>query len=495
LALATAVALLALAAAPAAAQTLPELLPDLLKTSKRMKAAEADMNAAREKAREALGDWFPKLDLTGNYGYERQYKGNNTADTSLPPREFEAKITQLLWDFGSNNRAIDNARLQFEQARAARDAAEQAAILEGVTAYLDLLRRTRILEFSRGSEDNVKRQTELEDARVQRGSGFSTDVLQSKRQLASAPAFPVDLAREDPVLIASALDSFRSRRARLESMLAQAREQVVQREQEIKEIGSRIETDRMALKYSREQIKISEELLKDDLTNRMLHLNLLKEEAVLRGRIEENTAARRRIEAALVEASARLDNVKRSSDTEIVEQLGDKRRSLDEFQSRQRKFTDSLERTVLRAPAEGVIKTMYIATVGGVVRAGGTVADLVPAGDVLVVEARLPVQDVGHVRGGQTATLKLASAEAVRFGNLEGKVVNVSPDALTTAQGATFYKVRIETERDYFQQRALRYDLVPGVRVACSILTGRRTVLKYLLDPLIGGADTALRER
>jgi len=142
-----------------------------------------------------------------------------------------------------------------------------------------------------------------------------------------------------------------------------------------------------------------------------------------------------------------------------------------------------------------VIKTMYIATVGGVVRAGGTVADLVPAGDVLVVEAKLPVQDVGHVRSGQTATLKLASAEAVRFGNLEGKVVNVSPDALTTAQGGTFYKVRIETERDYFQQRALRYDLVPGVRVACSILTGRRTALEYLLDPLIGGANTAFRER
>lgn len=150
---------------------------------------------------------------------------------------------------------------------------------------------------------------------------------------------------------------------------------------------------------------------------------------------------------------------------------------------------------MLRAPGDGVIKTMYVATVGGVVKAGGTVADMVPAGDVLVIEAKLPPQDVGHVRRGQTATIKLASADAVRFGNLEGKVTNVSPDSIMTQQGATFYKVRIETERDYFQQRNLRYDLVPGVQVATSILTGRRTVLEYLLDPLIGGADTALRER
>jgi adhesin transport system membrane fusion protein len=319
--------------------------------------------------------------------------------------------------------------------------------------------------------------------------------LEAEGAGADAPAFPADLIRDEPALLAGAVETFRSRRARLDSLVAQAREQIVQREQEIKEIDSRVETDRAALKYSREQIKISEELLKDDLTNRMLHLNLLKEEAALRGRIEENSAARRRIEAALVEARARLDNVKRSADADVAEQLAEKRRTFDELQNRQRKFADSLDRTVLRAPGDGVIKTMYVATVGGVVRPGGTVADLVPGGDVLVVEAKLPVQDVGHVRSGQAATLKLASAEAVRFGNLEGKVVNVSPDALTTAQGGTFYKVRIETERDYFQQRALRYDLVPGVRVACSILTGRRTVLEYLLDPLIGGARTAFRER
>ncbi|MEK7245064.1 MAG: HlyD family type I secretion periplasmic adaptor subunit [Pseudomonadota bacterium] len=344
-------------------------------------------------------------------------------------------------------------------------------------------------------------ETTASDADVQelrvRTNSLRTELarLEAEGSGAAAPTFPADLVSQEPALVAQALDTFRTRRARLESLVAQAREQIVQREQEIKEIGARIETDRAGLVFSREQIKISEELLKDDLTNRMLHLNLLKEESALRGRIEENNSARRRIEAALTEARARLDNVRRSAETEINEALGDKRRSLDEFASRQRKFADSLERTVLRAPGDGVIKTMYVATVGGVVRAGATVADLVPAGDVLVIEAKLPPQDVGHVRRGQIATIKLASADAVRFGNLEGLVTNVSPDSIMTQQGATFYKVRIETERDYFQQRNLRYDLVPGVQVATSILTGRRTVLEYLLDPLIGGADTALRER
>ncbi len=319
--------------------------------------------------------------------------------------------------------------------------------------------------------------------------------LEAEASNAPTPAFPADLVEKEPLLVAQTMETFRTRKARIESSIAGVREQVIQREQEIKEITSRIETDTEALKFSREQIKISEELLKDDLTNRMLHLNLLKEESAFKGRIEENTSARRRIEAALTEAKAKLDNTVQSAVADARLTLEEKRRTLDEFNSRLRKYTDSLDRTVLRAPVEGVVKTMYVATVGGVVKAGGTVADLVPAGDRLVIEARLPPQDVGYVRRGQTAIIKLASSDAVRFGQLDGRVVNVSPDTVQTQQGASFYKVRIETERSYFEHRSLRYDLVPGVQVACSILTGKRTVLDYLLDPLIGGAGTALRER
>jgi adhesin transport system membrane fusion protein len=311
----------------------------------------------------------------------------------------------------------------------------------------------------------------------------------------TAPAFPDDLSDKEPDLIRQQTDLFATRRNRLESALKAQRELVLQREQEIKEITSRIATDRESLKFLKEQIKISEELLKDDLTNRMLHLNLLKEEAATRGRIQENTEARRRVEAALVEARARLDGILHSQRADARQELEDKRRSLDEFQSRLGKFQDSLQRTVLRAPVDGVIKTLYVTTIGGVVKAGGTVLDIVPGGDKLVIEARLPTQDIGYVHPGQTATVKLASADAIRFGNLEGRVVQVSPDTLQTAQGASFYKVRVETERDFFAQRTLRYQLVPGVQVVVNILTGQRTVLEYLLDPFLAASRTALRER
>lgn len=309
------------------------------------------------------------------------------------------------------------------------------------------------------------------------------------------PKFPSDLAEREPQLVREAVQTFLTRRSRFESQLTVQRELVQQRVQEIQELAARVASDRESLKLLREQIKISEELLKDDLTNRMLHLNLLKEAATIEGRMTESLATTHRLVASRTEAEARLSGIRHAYDTEVREALEEKRRSLEEFSSRLRKYSDSLRRTTLRAPVDGVVKTLYITTVGGVVKAGATVVDLVPADDRLVIEARLPTQDVGYVHPGQTAMVKLASADAIRFGNLEGKVVLISPDTTQTAQGASFYRVRIETERDYFEQRGLNYRLVPGVQVICSILTGRRTVLEYVLDPFVSSYRTALRER
>lgn len=177
---------------PAPAQELKVAVADLLDNHKRVKASQQELQAAREKARVALKDWFPDFSVTANYGYERQKKGQGAQDSYMPPREIDLKITQLLWDFGAANASIEKARLTFEQAQATLSLTQQSVLLEAITAYLDVLKAVKVLDFARGSEANIKRQTELEDARVRRGSGLSTDVLQSKTQLAGAQSRRVD---------------------------------------------------------------------------------------------------------------------------------------------------------------------------------------------------------------------------------------------------------------------------------------------------------------
>ena len=107
----------------------------------------------------------------------------------------------------------------------------------------------------------------------------------------------------------------------------------------------------------------------------------------------------------------------------------------------------------------------------------------------------MPTQDIGYVRPGQRALVMLASSDAIRFGSLKGDVIHVSPDAIENDDGMPFYKVRITIERDFFERNGVKYRLVPGVQVMCSIRTGQRSVLAYLTDPFLGSFQTALRER
>ena len=175
--------------APAAgAATLAELLADLVKNQKQITAAREDVEAAQKRAAAAWGNWYPRLDVTANWGREKQNNAPGTADTEEVPREVDLKITQRIWDFGSANATIKIAELDLETARVNLIATRQALILQGIEAYLNVIRAKKILGFATGSVANIKRQAELEDARVQRGSGFTTDVLQAKTQLAGAEA-------------------------------------------------------------------------------------------------------------------------------------------------------------------------------------------------------------------------------------------------------------------------------------------------------------------
>ncbi|MHA1598186.1 MAG: HlyD family efflux transporter periplasmic adaptor subunit, partial [Alphaproteobacteria bacterium] len=146
-------------------------------------------------------------------------------------------------------------------------------------------------------------------------------------------------------------------------------------------------------------------------------------------------------------------------------------------------------------PVDGVVKSLYVTTIGGVLKPGQTVADVVPGGDRLIIEAKLETQDIGYVQAGQSVIVKLTSADAMRFGNMEGTVTNVSPDTLVTQDGLSYYKVRIETEKDRFQRGDLQYRLYPGMQVVTNILTGKRTVLEYIAGPLLNSMDEAMTER
>lgn len=309
------------------------------------------------------------------------------------------------------------------------------------------------------------------------------------------PQFPEGFVEANRDVARQALEMFANRQSQLKTDMDGQRALVDQREREHDEVSARLANSREKLTFLSEQVGISEELLKEDLTNRMLHLNLLKELANLNGIISEDSAVLARLEAATQQERLKLESIEGSYRVDARQSLDENRRALQELTNRHRKFQDSFKRSVLVSPVDGVVMTLHVVTLGGVIRAGDAVADIVPVGDAMVVEAKLPPQDVGYVHSGQIARVKLASADGSRFGHLDGEVVSVSPDTVETKDGQPYYKVRIKTAGDSFDSGGETYRLVPGVQVMCSIVTGSRSVMGYIASPFMGSVGSALQER
>jgi len=297
------------------------------------------------------------------------------------------------------------------------------------------------------------------------------------------------------MLIERAKDLFSIRQQRLASQINEQMQLITQREQEVIGVKGRIGNNQKFLKHVDEQLAISTKLLKMSLTNRMRHLDLEKEGTRLQGEIIADKTIIIQTRAAVEQARARLSMIKNGFKEEARMELDAAQESFLELTERMKKFDDSLSRTVLRAPVDGVVKTLHVATLAGVIKAGQTVVDIVPLGDKLIIEAKLNTGDIGFIQPGQDVMVRLASMDAARFGAINGTVEHISPDTLVTEQGAPYYKVTITPGQNFFEKGTLRYDLVPGLQLQCDILIGERTVLEYMLSPYLQSMDMALRER
>ena len=319
--------------------------------------------------------------------------------------------------------------------------------------------------------------------------------LRAELDNADSITFEPDLMSKHKDLVAAAIKHFNTRRSHIRNLISSQRQSVTQREEEAKEMQARISKITESLQLIGEQIVISKGLMKEDLTNRMAHLELLKERALLSGGLNEAASSVKRIEAAKIEAEVRMLTLRDHYLAETRSKFDQADSTYRELSQRRKKLKDNLKRTVLRAPVDGLIKYLYHSTIGGIVKPGGTVVDIVPEGDKLLIEAQLPVQEVIYVASGQIAKVRPLTPDAANFGQLEGRVVHVSPDSIREGDKIPFYLITIELESEFFKSKGKMYPLLPGIQVTCSIRTGDRSVLEYLIGPFMTIPSTALHER
>ena len=149
-----------------------------------------------------------------------------------------------------------------------------------------------------------------------------------------------------------------------------------------------------------------------------------------------------------------------------------------------------------RFPVAGEVKEIKIRTIGGVVKPGQDIVEIVPIDDTLLVEANIRPSDIGFLRPGQDATVKITAYDFSIYGGLKGKLERISADTILNEKtGESFYQIIVRTEQNYLQRGDHRLPIIPGMIASVDILTGQKTVLDYIMKPILKTRDTALRER
>jgi len=315
------------------------------------------------------------------------------------------------------------------------------------------------------------------------------------RALATGSTFmpSEELVEKAPEIVDQERELYQNALEKLAEEKSILRERLSQRRAELEEAESRRATAARELNMASQELNLTRPLLQSGAVSEVEVLRLRREVSRASGDRTQAAAQVERLESAIEEAQAQLREVELNARnewrTELSRTLGELA-ALDESSAG---LEDRVRMSEIRSPVDGVIQRLNVTTLGGVVQPGQEVVDIVPTDEALLVEARIAPQDIAFLRPGHPATIKLTAYDFAIYGGLEAELDHISADTITDDEGNTFYLVRVRTVEEAHKHKDM--DVMPGMTAQVDIKTGKRTVMQYLLKPVLRAWDNALGER
>ncbi|MFC4297055.1 MAG: HlyD family type I secretion periplasmic adaptor subunit [Castellaniella sp.] len=304
---------------------------------------------------------------------------------------------------------------------------------------------------------------------------------------------PEDVQAQAPALAEQERNVWQARVRELQANLEVAREQLNQRQQELRStIANRDQAATSCALASREY-SMTKPLLSSGAVSQVDLLRLQRDVARFCG--EEKSAAAQidKIHASIQEAEAKLNETEVTFRNQARTDLSDARAKLSALLESQVALVDRVTLSNIRSPVNGTVKTLTANTVGGVVTPGKDIMEIVPSDDTLLLEVRVNPRDIGFLYPGQKAEVKFTAYDFSIYGGLQGHVEEIGADSITDEKGNSYYIVKVRTETAYVGSD--ERPIIPGMMAEVHILTGKRTLMQYLLKPVLRAHSNAFRER
>ncbi|PCH62524.1 MAG: hemolysin secretion protein D [Gammaproteobacteria bacterium] len=306
---------------------------------------------------------------------------------------------------------------------------------------------------------------------------------------------PEEVLRQKPNLAANEMSLYNSRQLELDSTIRVLRQQEQQRRQELVERQARQKQLDRGYELSNRELHMSEPLVAAGILSEVELLRLKRTVNELQGDMEANRLSIPRIRSTLSEVRDKINEQNIRFKTDAATQWSEIRSELARTKETIFSLEDRVTRTQVRSPVKGTIKVLKINTVGGIIQPGMDLIEIVPVEDNLLIEARIRPADIAFLRPGQDAMVKLTAYDFSIYGGLPAKLERISADTITDEKDESYYLIYLRTEKNYIDSSKGQLDIIPGMTASVDILTGKKSVLDYLLKPILKAKNEAMRER
>ena len=302
---------------------------------------------------------------------------------------------------------------------------------------------------------------------------------------------PAEVVQEDPRLVEEERSMYDARRRELETQIGIARQQLAQRQQELVEVRSRREQAAQAYDLTTRELTMTRPLAASGAVSDVELLRLERDVSRYRGERDQASAQIMRLQSAIAEASRKVQEQEISFRNEMRNELAETMAKLNSLSEGSTALSDRVEQASVKSPVKGTVKRLLVTTVGGVLQPGKEIVEIVPTDDALLLETRISPKDIAFLWPGQKATVRFTAYDFAIYGGLEAVIDQIAADTVTDEDGNAFYLVRVRTLKSSLGKDM---QILPGMVAEVDIMTGRKSVLAYLLKPVIRAKTHAFTE-
>ncbi len=307
---------------------------------------------------------------------------------------------------------------------------------------------------------------------------------------------PQEVQQQQPSLVRQERNLYRSKLSELSANKAILREQGAQLEQELVELGAKRSHLRSSLRLITKELKMTRPLVAAGATSEVEVLRLERQVNEIAGDLKAATLSLPKVKSKQKEIEKKVSELEIRFTREAQVELNDVNAELFKIKETSVALKDRVSRTAVRSPVNGTIKQLMVNTIGGVIQPGMELVEIVPLDDSLLIEARIRPKDIAFLIPGQHTTVKITAYDFAIFGGLDGKLEHISADTIREeGEEESFYLVRIRTDLNHLGDVAKPLPIIPGMQAEVDIMTGKKTVLEYLLKPVLRAKGRALTER